>query len=91
MSEIILDNIFKENLKNKEFAKEYNKAHEKTEAALALYFAREEAGLTQADLAERAGIPQSTVARIEQGSNVTFDKLAQLAHAMGKSLQVSIK
>ncbi|MGA3394108.1 helix-turn-helix domain-containing protein, partial [Lactiplantibacillus pentosus] len=42
---------------------------------LALYHTREEAGLTQADLAERANVPQSTIARIERGDNVTFDKL----------------
>ncbi len=31
---------------------------------LTLYHTREEAGLTQADLAERANVPQSTIARI---------------------------
>lgn len=39
---------------------------EKSASALALYHTREEAGLTQADLAERANVPQSTIARIER-------------------------
>ncbi|MGA3486257.1 helix-turn-helix domain-containing protein [Lactiplantibacillus plantarum] len=55
---------------------------------LALYHTREESGLTQADLAERANVPQSTIARIERGDNVTFDKLAEIAHAMGKTIKI---
>ncbi|WP_407936229.1 helix-turn-helix domain-containing protein [Ligilactobacillus acidipiscis] len=31
---------------------------------------------------------QSTIARIERGDNVTFDKLAEIAHAMGKTIRV---
>ncbi len=53
-----------------------------------MYHTREEAGLTQADLAERANVPQSTIARIERGDNVTFDKLAEIAHAMGKTIKI---
>ncbi|MCK8617046.1 helix-turn-helix domain-containing protein [Fructobacillus sp. M158] len=73
---------------NPDFKKEYLAAKERSASAIALYNAREHAGLTQADLAERAGVPQATIARIERGDNVTFDKLAVIAHAMGKTLKV---
>jgi DNA-binding XRE family transcriptional regulator len=83
-----IDDLLKKEMQNPEFAKEYNNAKEKSASALALYYAREQVGLTQADLADRAGVPQATIARIERGDNVTFDKLAELAHAMGKTVKV---
>lgn len=84
-----INDILNRELKNPEFAKEYYADKEKSASALALYHAREKAGLTQADLAERAGVPQSTIARIERGDNVSFDKLSEIAHAMGKTLKIS--
>jgi len=75
-------------MENPEFKEAYLAAKERSASAIALYHAREEAGLSQADLAERAGVPQSTIARIERGDNVTFDKLAVIAHAMGKTLKI---
>jgi DNA-binding XRE family transcriptional regulator len=83
-----IDDIVARELKNPDFAKAYHAAKERSASAIALYHAREESGLTQADLAERAHIPQATIARIERGDNVTFDKLAELAHAMGKTLKI---
>ncbi|MGX7231508.1 helix-turn-helix domain-containing protein, partial [Enterococcus italicus] len=50
--------------------------------------AREEAGLTQAELAQKAHTTQSTIARIERGDNVSFDKLDDIARALGKKLVV---
>ncbi|AYM01768.1 helix-turn-helix domain-containing protein [Levilactobacillus yiduensis] len=83
-----INDILNRELKDPEFAKAYHADKEKSASALALYHAREEAGLTQADLAERANVPQSTIARIEHGDNVTFDKLAEIAHAMGKTIKI---
>lgn len=83
-----IDDILKRELKNPEFAKEYYADKEKSASALALYHARKDAGLTQKDLAKRAGVPQSTIARIENGGNVSFDKLAEIANAMGKRLSI---
>ncbi|MBA2438332.1 MAG: helix-turn-helix transcriptional regulator [Acidimicrobiia bacterium] len=60
------------------------------QSALALRHARRAAGLTQRELARRAGVPQSTVARIEGGDHQplvsTLDRLLQ---ACGRSLDVS--
>jgi transcriptional regulator with XRE-family HTH domain len=47
--------------------------------------ARQDADLTQAELAERVGVPQSSVSRWESGEvDPTTGKLAQIAHATGK-------
>ena len=41
--------------------------------------ARESAGLTQAQLAARAGIPRNQVVRAERGENITLDTLRKIA------------
>lgn len=51
--------------------------------------ARQRAGLTQRELACRAGVPQSTIARIESGTiSPRVDTLARILQAMGSELQV---
>lgn len=52
--------------------------------------AREDAGLTQAELAEKDGVPQSTVARIERGSSTSTRTLQKLAQAMGKTMKIVV-
>jgi transcriptional regulator with XRE-family HTH domain len=46
---------------------------------------RKEKGLTQIDLAKRAGLSQSTIAEIEQGRmlNVTMDTYFAIVEALG--------
>jgi transcriptional regulator with XRE-family HTH domain len=41
--------------------------------------AREAAGLTQSELAARAGIPRNQVVRAEKGENITLDTLRKIA------------
>src|ERR1043165_5621848 len=41
--------------------------------------AREAAGLTQTELAARAGIPRNQVVRAEKGGNITLDTLRKMA------------
>ncbi len=54
-----------------------------------LNMARRRAGLTQRELAGRAGIPQPTVSRIERGKTVpTFETLDRLLEACGMELVV---
>ena len=43
---------------------------------------RKELGLTQAQLAMRAGVPQSTIAQIENGRNKSSTSLLELAAAL---------
>ena len=53
--------------------------------------ARKRAGLTQVALAERAGVPQSTVARIETGARApSTDMVERLVRAAGFEIHVSL-
>lgn len=49
--------------------------------------AREEQGLSMAEVAERADLGKSHIARVEAGRyNVTIDTLAVISHALGKQI-----
>lgn len=51
--------------------------------------AREKAGLTQAELAERIGTDQASISRIERGErNITLETLAKLAKVLGLRVTV---
>ena len=53
--------------------------------------ARKRAGLTQAELARRAGVPQSTVGRVESGLRVPSTALLErLIRAAGFELRVGL-
>ncbi len=58
------------------------------DAARVLRQARRRAGLTQRGLGERAGVPQSQIAKIESGSAVPrVDTLDRLLEACGEGLE----
>ena len=53
--------------------------------------ARKRAGLTQSALAQRAGVPQSTVSRIESGARLPSSELVErLVSAAGFEIRVSL-
>jgi DNA-binding XRE family transcriptional regulator/predicted RNase H-like HicB family nuclease len=59
---------------------------------LALRWARLRAGLTQAELARRAGLSQPAVARLEDPDhNPTLDMLERVAAALGVRLEVGLR
>jgi transcriptional regulator with XRE-family HTH domain len=50
---------------------------------------RDAEGLTQRQLAEKVGKPQSTIARIENGNmNASFKVLNEIAASLGKKLEI---
>lgn len=62
------------------------------EAAAAVQTARQSTGIKQFDLADRCGMNQAALSRIESGSaNPTIDTLADLASGMGKRLRITFE
>jgi predicted transcriptional regulator len=71
------------------FAEEYGRENERLHVAVALMRLREAEGLTQRQLAEKVGKPQSTIARIENGNmNVSYGILSEIAAGLGKKLEI---
>lgn len=78
--------------KDPEFMHEYDALEEEFALASALIGARAEAGLTQAELAERMGTTQSAIARMEGGKGrPSTTTLAKVARATGTRLRVSFE
>lgn len=83
-------NFVNEQLQDPEFCKEYKAARPEYELTRSLIAARIAAGMTQKDLAEKSGIRQSNISRIENGNCVpTLSTLMALAKALGKKLSIS--
>lgn len=72
-----------------DYRREYDALEEEFALVAAMLDARSKAGLTQAQVAERMGVKQPVVAKIEGGkSNVSFDTLKRYAHATGCKIKV---
>ena len=79
-------------LQNPEFAAEYERQQPEYECMRAIVAARMEQGITQKELAERSGIRQSNISRIESGaSSPTISTLLSLAEGMGKKLHIEFR
>ena len=78
-----------EQLKNPEFAEAYQALEPQYQIARAIITARLEAGLTQAELAQKAALPQSNISRLESGTiNPTVQTLEKVAAGLGKKLEL---
>ena len=63
---------------------------EELRLAAGLTALREQAGLSQRDLAKRIGVSQPRIAANERSHNVTIDLLEQYVAALGAQLEVSV-
>ena len=88
MSNVNFKDYLNDQLKNPEFKKEFNNETAKLESALAVSKIRKDAGLSQRELAAVSKVPQSTIARIENGANTSVDTLTKIGNALGKKLTV---
>lgn len=62
------------------------------EVVIALRKKREELGMSQEDLAEKAEVPRATISKVESGNrNATLKTLMALAHAMGTTFEVRLR
>ena len=85
------NSMLDEQMDDPEFATVFEAEIERLNAAVAVSRAREEARLTQEQLAERSGVSRVTINRIERGNlNPSMKTLSRLARAMGKQVRVSI-
>ncbi len=81
--------VFKKDFDDPEFRVLFDEERARSEIALAVTRARKEAGLTQAELAEKAETKQSVVARLESGHDTRMPSLlllSKIALATGRRL-----
>lgn len=78
-------------MQDNDFKEEFLKEKAILESSLAVYLARQNAGLSQRELAQLSKVPQSTIARIERGDNTRIDTISKIATALGKRLTITIQ
>lgn len=88
MPTVKFDDYLEKRFQDPELRSNFEAESLRLESAVALLKAREDAGLTQRELAKRVDVPQSTIARIERGNNTSVDTLSKIASALGKKLKV---
>ncbi len=80
----------KDLLKNQDFRKEYLALEPEYRLAAQLIEARQAKNMSQVELAQKAGVKQAYIARVESGStNPTFSSLSKIAKALGKEVGIS--
>ena len=78
-----------EQMKNPEFVKEYNSIQPEMDVIRAMVDARTSQNLTQKQLAERTGINQADISKLENGTrNPSINLLKRLADGMGMVLKI---
>ena len=81
--------FLKEQLQNEEFKKEYEALEPEFSIIQAMLDARKSSGLTQKDLADRTGIAQADISKLENGNaNPSLKPLQRLADGMGMKLKL---
>lgn len=84
------EDFFNEMMKDPEVKKEYDALEPEFQLMRTMIKARHEAGLTQKELAEKTGIQQANISRIENGNgNPSVATLCKIAQGMGKKLIIS--
>lgn len=76
-------------MKDSEFAKEWEAGEAEFRARKAIIEARISAKMTQSQLAEASGVDQRVISRIETGrSGATVRTLGRIAKGLGKTLEI---
>ncbi len=74
-----------------EFAKDYETGYQEFKIGVMLKMAREEAGLTQEQLAKKLKTKKSAISRIENhAEDIKLSTLEKIAQALGKTLRVEV-
>jgi|CZKU01.1.fsa_nt_gi transcriptional regulator with XRE-family HTH domain len=89
---IPLKKVAKRWMKDPGFKEGYDALEDEFALASQLIEARSRAGLTQAEVAERMGTSQSTVARLESGgAKPSLSTLKRFAHATGARVRITLE
>ncbi len=73
------------------FAKQYDSGYQQFKIGVILKLAREEAGLTQEQLAQKLHTKKSAISRIENhAEDIKLSTLKRIAEALGKELRVEV-
>ena len=84
-----LQELKKEQMKNPEFVKEYDAIQPEMDVIRAIVDARTQQNITQKELAERTGINQADISKLENGTrNPSINLLKRLAEGMGMVLKI---
>lgn len=83
------DDMLSKQLENEEFKKEYKAIQPELDIIRAIVDARTSQNLTQKELAERTGINQADISKLENGTrNPSIKLLKRLAEGMGMILKI---
>ena len=83
--------IKKRKAKDKRFAKGFDSGYEQFKIGVLLKQAREEAGLTQEELAQKLNTKKSAISRIENhAEDIKLSTLEKFANALGKRLHLKV-
>ncbi len=83
--------ITKRKSRDPEFKKDYDRKYEEFKIGVSLKTAREEAGLTQEELAKKLHTKKSAISRIENhAKDIKLSTLENFVHALGKNLRIEV-
>ena len=83
------DDYLTEQMQDEAFRKEYEAMQPEFDVIRAMIDARISQGLTQKQLAERTGVHQADISKLESGMrNPTLNMLKRLAEGMGMNLKI---
>jgi len=75
-----------------DFARGFDEGYRDFKIGVILRLAREEAGLTQEELADRVGTQKTAISRIENhAEDIKLSTIQKVAKALGKSLEISLR
>ena len=83
------DEVFGKVSKKKEFQRAYSEEMVRLRLAKQIRDLRTSHQMTQRVVAQKSGMPQSVIARIESGDRgISVDTLGRVAHTLGKEVQL---
>ncbi len=75
-----------------EFARGFDEGYRDFKIGVILRQAREEAGLTQEELADRVGTQKTAISRMENhAEDIKLSTIQKVAKALGRSLEISLR